>query len=97
MNTKSNTDLQTRLLNWIDQEQAIYQIGVCFGFWSEFGAPYDFDKFNGMKNNISGQIGSSILILLESFVEQKILEKHIDEIVYYRWNKGFQIKDNFID
>jgi hypothetical protein len=93
---KSNATLKERLKGWVSWDSACYDIGVCLGFWPDFGAPQDNDPWHGMKDIIwsANQLGDSIAYFLDSLVEEGMLERREDNDIEFRWNPNYKGLDN---
>lgn len=89
---KSIASLKDRLVDWVDTDMAMYELGVCLGFWSDFGAPHNEDPWHGMKSVmwINNDLGTSLNNFLEGLVIAKILEKKAS---LFRWNQKFKFED----
>lgn len=103
MRKTSIASLQERLGGWTAWDQAMYQIGVCLGFWPEFGAPGDasgpFDPWHGTKDVMHTSkhepLGAILECLLKDLVEVGCLEDKAVDIngvptAYYRWNPSYK-------
>ena len=93
----SVASLKERLTDWVTPDIAIYELGACLGFWSDFGAPPGEDQWNGVKwvmwsNN---PLGNSIHNFLAELVFVKMLEERETESgLEYRWNPEYKELDN---
>lgn len=82
--------LKERLFDWIDFDGAAHHVGVCLGFWREWGAPLDQDPWGGTKHIFwsSTPVGESISWFLDNLVKAEVLE--LDESgIKYRWNPNY--------
>lgn len=86
----STASLKERLENWTKWDLAVYHLGACLGFWSEFGAPLGEDPWHGTKGTISAShLGDALSYLLFALSEEKCLERKTQLSVMYRWNKNY--------
>jgi hypothetical protein len=91
MKKSSIAPLQERLTAWIDWDGAIYELGACLGFWSEFGAPSGEDQWNGAKGTIwsSNPLGDAMSAFLDGLVEEGCLEQRNEPSLQFRWKPGY--------
>ena len=97
MKKTSLASLQERLTAWIDWDGAIYELGVCLGFWPEFGAPSGEDQWNGVKSVMwsANPLGDAMSLFLDNLVEEGCLEKSKDGM-QFRWKPGYIGKADMI-
>lgn len=92
---KSLASLKERLAGWVDAEHAAYEVGVCLGLWTDFGAPTDHDPWHGFQDLIKAShigTGWTLDLFLTHLVQAKILEQRTEPNLAYRWNASFSIE-----
>lgn len=89
---KSSATLKERLSNWVDWDGASYHVGVCLGFWGDFGGPYGVDPWHGVKGIIwsANPLGDGIAHFLEALVKEGMLERREEPDIQFRWNKDYK-------
>jgi len=89
---KSIASLPERLSDWQPVDRASYELGVCLGFWPDFGAPHGHDLWHGTKEVIqSSMLGNELRNFLEGLVKSHLLEKRDGISTEYRWNPNNQL------
>lgn len=90
MKKTSIASLQERLAGWTDWDMTMYHVGVCLGFWPEFGAPPGEDQWHGVKHIIwsANPLGDAISDFVSVLVKLGCL--HDDPDSGYCWNKDYK-------
>lgn len=93
---KSTSSLKERLQNWSDWDGVCYEVGVCLGFWPDFGAPDPHDPWHGVKGIIwsSHPLGEAIGQFVIALTAAGMLEENPEVQLSYRWNKDYKELDN---
>jgi hypothetical protein len=88
---KSTATLKERLTGWKDWDGATYELGVCLGLWSDYGAPPGYDAWHGNKGIIwsNNPLGSALSSFLDKLVEVGMLERREEPDIGYRWNASY--------
>jgi hypothetical protein len=88
----SIASLQERFADWLDWDIACYNVGACLGFWPEFGAPYQYDSWHGVKGAIwsANPLGDAIATFLEGLVLEGCLERREEPDIGFRWNVNYK-------
>lgn len=93
----STATLKERFADWKDWDAAAYDLGVCLGFWRDFGAPAGEDIWHGVKDIIRSPnaLGKALYNFLDSLVETGMLEQQTPNdnkaaIFRYRWNPNYK-------
>ena len=88
----SIASLKERLADWTDWDGAEYEIGVCLGFWPDFGALYNHDHWHGVKGTIwsANPLGDALSSMLVALVEEGCLERRDEPDIQYRWNADYE-------
>lgn len=96
---KSIASLKERLADWQDWDGASYELGACLGFWIDFGAPYEFDSWHGVKGVMwsNNPLGNALAIFLDNLVEASVLERREEPDIAYRWNPNYEGDANGLD
>lgn len=85
---RSVATLKERLEDWVSFDYAQFEIGVCLGFWGDFGAPNGEDHWLGTKHIFWSEnpLGDTLYKLLDGLVEEGMLE---EENYRFRWNPNY--------
>lgn len=81
-----DTNLKSRLIEWTDWDWAAYSLGVCLGLMPDepdFGTAKHVFRSNH-------PIGAMLYSMLNTLVEQGVLEHRDEAGVQYRWRQSFQ-------
>ena len=86
---RNSTPLKDRLNTWVTKEYAAYQVGVCFGKFTEFGAPPWEDPWHGTKYDFlkPTALGKSLFSVIDNMVSHGLLELSKDKKMI-RWNQN---------
>jgi len=89
---KSTATLKERLTGWQDWDGACYAVGVCLGFWPDYGAPPGEDAWHGVKGIIwsSNPLGDSIAHFLDDLIKSGMLERRDEPDIQFRWNPNYK-------
>lgn len=87
---KSTATLKERLAGWVDWDGASWHVGVCLGFWPDFGAPPGEDPWFGHKGTIwsNNPLGNAIAELIHGLVAEGMLEENNEQ--QFRWNPEYK-------
>lgn len=94
----SVASLKERLIDWQDWDHAAYQVGVCLGFWPEFGAPHYNDPWHETKDVFwaANPLGAALHIFLDLLVKDGVLEKREEPDIGFRWNPNYEGKADIL-
>lgn len=89
---KNIASLKERLTGWRDWDITSYELGVCLGFWPDFGAPPGEDCWNGVKGIMwsDNPLGNALSNFIDELVIVGMLERRRGPDVSYRWNPNYK-------